>query len=101
MVYGRCARSGVYLLQELFGLMGLGQTEADVQLVREVLGALPPEHPAQSYVRRAGLDLSSPNGVVDTFLHKRDRAIVSPFRTTQLAWLKNARFCLDPALFSC
>jgi SAM-dependent methyltransferase len=74
MVYGRYARCGVYMLQELFGLMGLGQTEADVQVVRDALGAVPPEHPVHPYVRRAGLDLSSPNGVVDTFLHKRDRA---------------------------
>jgi SAM-dependent methyltransferase len=74
MVYGRYARAGVYMAQELFNLMGLQQSESDIHLVRESLGALPPEHPVQPYVRRAAQDLSSPNGLVDTFLHKRDRA---------------------------
>lgn len=74
MVYGRHARAGVYMIQDLFGLLNLQQTEDDILFVRETLGALPPEHPVQAYVRRATRDLSSPNGVVDTFLHKRDRA---------------------------
>jgi SAM-dependent methyltransferase len=74
LVYGRYPRTGVYMLQELFGLIGLGHSDHDVQTVREVLGSLGPEHPVQPYLRRAARDLSSPHGLVDTFLHKRDRS---------------------------
>jgi SAM-dependent methyltransferase len=73
MVYGKYARAGVYMLQELFRLLGLGQTETDVRVVQETLHALGPDHPVQFYLRRAR-DLSSANGLVDTFLHRRDRA---------------------------
>jgi len=78
LVYGRYPRAGVYMLQELFGLMGLGQGESDIQVVKDFLGALPPDHPVQPYVRRAMKDLSSSNGLVDTFLHKRDRSYTVP-----------------------
>jgi len=78
MVYGRHGRDGVYMLQELFGLMGLGQDDSDIQVVKDTLGALQPDHPVQPYLRRGARDLSVPSGLVDTFLHKRDRAFSVP-----------------------
>ena len=73
MVYGKYGRVGVTLLQEMFRVMGLQQDEAGVQVVKEVLAALPPHHPVQKYLRLAANDLASDEGLVDTFLHRRDR----------------------------
>jgi SAM-dependent methyltransferase len=73
MVYGRHGRTGVYMLQELFRLLGLEQKTSDVQVVKNALGALGPNHPVQRYLRLA-LDLDSDPGLVDTFLHQRDRS---------------------------
>lgn len=72
MVYARYGRSGVYLLQELFRLMGLEQTAEGIQAVKEGLSVLGPSHPAQRYLRLA-MDLDQDAGLVDTFLHRRDR----------------------------
>lgn len=73
MVYGRHARAGVYMLQEMFRLMGLGQTEADVATVKQTLAALPKRHIIQDYLGRTH-DIKYDAGIVDTFLHRQDRA---------------------------
>jgi SAM-dependent methyltransferase len=73
MVYAPYGRTGVYMFQELFRLMGLGQTPADVQIVKDSLASLNPQHPLRRYLAFA-LDLGSDEGLVDTFLHCRDRA---------------------------
>ena len=78
MVYGRYGRAGVYMLQDLFRLLGLEQTTAGVQAVQEGLTALNPSHPVQRYLRLA-MDLNGDAGLVDTFLHRRDR----PFSATE------------------
>jgi len=77
MVYARYGRVGVYMLQELFRILGLEQKPSDVQVVKEGLHALPPEHPVKRYLRLA-LDLNSEPGLVDTFLHMRDRPYTVP-----------------------
>jgi SAM-dependent methyltransferase len=104
MVYGRYPRTGVYMLQELFGLLGLGQSASDIQVVKEILGALPPDHPVQPYARQAMKDLSSPQGLVDTFLHKRDRAysvaecleLVEGAGLAFQGWEENMMYYADP-----
>ncbi len=73
MVYGRHGRVGVYMLQEMFRLMRLGQTEADVGMVKQVLEALPKRHVIQDYMSRVH-DTKYDAGLVDTFLHRQDRA---------------------------
>lgn len=72
MVYGRYGRAPVYAFQELFRLLGLGQAEADVQMVKEALSFLGPRHALRRYLELA-TDLHSEAGLVDTFLHARDR----------------------------
>lgn len=72
MLYGKYGRAAVYPFQELFRLLGLGQTAGDVAIVKETLGALLPDHPLRWYLKRA-TDLNSEAGLVDTFLHCRDR----------------------------
>lgn len=73
MVYGKYGRAPVYVFQELFRQMGLGQTPEDVALVRRTLATLPGDHPLQRYIRGSE-DLKTDAGIVDTFLHRRDRA---------------------------
>ncbi len=73
MVYGRYGRTGVYMLQDLFRMLGLAQSTEGVRLVKDALSALGPHHPVQRYLPLAG-DLHSPAGLVDTFLHRRDRS---------------------------
>lgn len=72
MLYGKHGRAGIYMAQELFRILGLGQSPEDVATVKAALAAFPPDH----VLRRC---LSGPNdlafdaGVVDTFLHPVDR----------------------------
>lgn len=77
MVYGSTLRHGVYLLQEAFRLLGLGQTAQDVQVVKSVIAALPRTHGVHAYIA-ASPDLASDEGIVDTFLHTTDRAYTVP-----------------------
>ncbi len=73
MLYAHYGRIGVEMLQGVFKEMGLSQDEASVAVVREVLASLPQDHPVQSYLAIAP-DLGSDAGLVDTFLHGRERS---------------------------
>ncbi len=75
MVYGKYGRVAVYAFQELFRRIGLGQLPEDVAIVRETIGAIRPGHYLHPYLRRAD-DLRENAGLVDTFLHARDRPYV-------------------------
>jgi SAM-dependent methyltransferase len=72
-LYGKYPRGPVYPFQELFRLLGLDQSPESVAVVRETLAVLPADHPLQSYLRHA-VDQQTDVGLVDTFLHARDRA---------------------------
>jgi len=73
MVYGQYGRTGVYMLQEMFRLMDLGQTPEDVETVKQTLAALPARHAVQDYAARTR-DTKYDAGLVDNFLHRQDRA---------------------------
>jgi SAM-dependent methyltransferase len=73
MVYGRHGRIGVYLLQELFRLLGTKQDASGVELVRHVVESLPDWHPVRRYVGVMS-DMTYDAGLVDSFLHPVDRA---------------------------
>jgi SAM-dependent methyltransferase len=73
MVYGKYGRLGVTVLQDLFRVMGLEQDAAGVQVVKDTLAALAPTHPVQTHRRMAAQDMASDEGLVDTFLHRRER----------------------------
>lgn len=72
MVYARYGRIGVEMLQGVFRDLDLRQDEASVRMVEEALAALPGDHPVQGY-RSLAPDLAFDAGVVDTFLHGRER----------------------------
>jgi SAM-dependent methyltransferase len=73
MLYARFGRLGVEMMQSVFREMGLKQDEPSLAIVKDVVTALPSDHPLKSYVQIAP-DLQFDAGVVDTFLHGRDRS---------------------------
>jgi SAM-dependent methyltransferase len=102
MLYGKYARAGVYMIQEALNYLGLDQTPADVALTRQVLSSLPAWHAVQSYLQRTP-DFNFDGGIVDTFLHKQDRAFSVP-EVLELAkscnldfqcWLDNLHYYPD------
>lgn len=72
MLYAKYGRLGVDMMQAVFREMGLAQDEASVLKVRQILATLPQDHPIRSYMGIAP-DLGYDAGLVDTFLHGRDR----------------------------
>ena len=72
MLYAKYGRLGVYMLQDVFRELGLQQDEVSLQMVRQTLEILPSDHPIRSYMAIAS-DLQYDAGLVDTFLHGRDR----------------------------
>jgi SAM-dependent methyltransferase len=73
MLYAKYGRTGIYMMQEIFRRLELGQDESDVETVKSALRMLPADHFARTYIRTS-TDLITDTGIVDTFLHKRDRA---------------------------
>jgi len=76
-IYGKYPREQVYALQRLFRIMDLDQSPESVSVVRETLSILPASHPHQAYLRGA-VDHTTSAGLVDTYLHGRDRAYTVP-----------------------
>jgi len=73
MLYAKYGRIGVEMLQGVFRELGLGQNKDSILMVKEVLGALGQDHPIWPYISIAE-DLKFDAGLVDTFLHQRDRS---------------------------
>ena len=73
MLYAKYGRIGVELLQGVFRELGLGQNNPSVLMVKETLATLSDEHPVKTYIGMAP-DLEFDAGLVDTFLHGRDRS---------------------------
>jgi SAM-dependent methyltransferase len=74
MLYAKYGRIGVEVLESVFRDMGLGQNDASVQVVKEMITVLSPDHPVQRYLRIARDLQSSDAALVDTFLHGRQRS---------------------------
>jgi SAM-dependent methyltransferase len=72
MLYAKYGRVGVDMLASIFHDLGMGQDDASVQLVKDTLMALAVDHPARTYVKSSP-DIEADTGVVDTFLHGRQR----------------------------
>jgi SAM-dependent methyltransferase len=73
MLYARYGRIGVEMLQGVFRDLGLAQDEPSLAVVKAAIAALPQDHPLRSYLSVAP-DLKFDAGLVDTFLHGRDRS---------------------------
>ncbi|MCV7411548.1 hypothetical protein AWC05_16455 [Mycobacterium florentinum] len=72
MLYAKYGRAGVELLESVFRDLGLSQDDASVQAVKDIIAALPPDHPVRGYLTVAR-DLRTDGALVDTFLHGRTR----------------------------
>jgi SAM-dependent methyltransferase/glycosyltransferase involved in cell wall biosynthesis len=72
MVYASYGRIGVEMLKGVFSDMGLRQDEASLSILKAAIATLPKDHPVQSYIAMAP-DLAFDAGLIDTFLHGRDR----------------------------
>ena len=72
MLYAKYGRIGVDMMQAVFRDMGLDQSVHSVQMVKQVLASLAADHPVKSYMTIAP-DLGFDGGLVDTFLHGRER----------------------------
>ncbi len=76
MLYGYYPRVGVHMLQEAFRLLGLRQDAAGVAMVKHTLdNVLPRKHHIVSY---NDPDRGFDAGLVDTYLHARERAYTVP-----------------------
>jgi SAM-dependent methyltransferase len=73
MLYARYGRIGVEMMQGVFRDLGLAQDEPSLAVVKAAVTALPQDHPLRSYMSVAP-DLRFDAGLVDTFLHGRDRS---------------------------
>jgi SAM-dependent methyltransferase len=73
MLYATYGRTGIYLLQSVFRDFGLQQDEASLNVVKDVLANLPADHPIQNYFK-ISTDWHFDAGLVDMFLHGRDRS---------------------------
>jgi SAM-dependent methyltransferase len=77
MLYGSYPRVGVYMLQEVFRLLGLKQDVEGIGIVKRAIDMLPKSHYLNVY-RQTAPDLGYDSGLVDTFLHPVDRAFTVP-----------------------
>jgi hypothetical protein len=73
MLYAKYGRVGVETMQSVFRDLGLEQDEASLAIVKDVVRSLPQQHLLQPYLSIAP-DLQYDAGLVDTFLHRRDRS---------------------------
>ena len=73
MLYAKYGRIGVEMLQGVFRELGLRQNDPSVLMVKDALATLSQDHPVRSYVSVAP-DLQFDAGLVDTFLHGRERS---------------------------
>ena len=73
MLYAKHGRIGVEMLQGVFRELGLRQNDPSVLMVKDALATLSQDHPVRSYISVAP-DLEFDAGLVDTFLHGRERS---------------------------
>ena len=99
MLYARYGRIGVEILESVFRDLELGQNDESVEVVKQAIAACPDSHPVHAYIRTAP-DLHSAPGLVDTFLHGRQRSytvddcleFVAAADLVFQGWLNNAPY---------
>ncbi len=74
MLYAKYGRIGIEMLQLAFSNMGLRPDEESVQKVREIISALPPEHPVHNYFKMAPVSAQSDAALASVFLNGRERS---------------------------
>ena len=105
MLYGAFPRVGVYMLQEVFRLLGLKHDDEGIGVVKRAIDVLPRWHHLNVY-RQMAPDLGYDSGLVDTFLHPADRAftvseVLKFARDNDLtlqSWLDNLKYSLSATI---
>jgi SAM-dependent methyltransferase len=90
MVYGYYPRVGVYMMQEVFRVLGLEQDAVGIGIVKRAIKDVPAWHHLRRYLAIAP-DLGYDSGLVDTFLHPLDRAFTVP-QVLEFASRNNLKF---------
>lgn len=72
-VYSLYLRYPIYYFQDIFKSLNLEQTTENLNFIKEILKNLPQGHPIKRYINISD-DLSTDEGIIDTFLHKQDKA---------------------------
>lgn len=73
MLYASYGRLGVEIMQSIFRDLGLARDEQSLAWVRDAIRHVNPHHPLVGYLQIAP-DLADDAGVVDTFIHARERS---------------------------
>lgn len=73
MLYSKYGRMGVEMLQSAFRDLDMGQDDSSVQAIKEVITALPTEHPVHNYFKMAPVSAQSDAALADTFLRGPER----------------------------
>lgn len=73
MLHAKYGRMGIEMLQSAFRDLRIGQDDAAVQMVKEVITALPTEHPVHNYFKVAPVSAQSDAALADTFLNGPER----------------------------
>lgn len=73
MLPAKYGRIGIEMLQSAFGELDIGETPQSVQVVREVISALPTEHPVHNYFKIAPVSAQSDAALAATFLRGPER----------------------------
>tara|TARA_X000000368_G_C22994940_1_gene696163 strand:+ start:114 stop:1361 length:1248 start_codon:yes stop_codon:yes gene_type:complete len=72
-VYSLYLRYPIYYFQDIFRNLNLDQTTESLNFIKETLKNIPEKHPIRRYMTSSH-DLLTDEGVIDTFLHKQDKA---------------------------
>jgi SAM-dependent methyltransferase len=77
MVYATYGRAGIYMLQEYCRLLGIGQTDKEIQDLIDTLAALPHHHPLAHLLGETP-DFQNKDALADALLNPQDRAYTVP-----------------------
>jgi SAM-dependent methyltransferase len=100
MLYAKYGRIGIEMLQLAFSNMGLGPDEESVQKVKEIISALPPEHPVHNYFKMAPVSAQYDAALASVFLNGPERSftvdesldLLDSAGLTFQGWLINAPY---------
>ncbi|HVQ71823.1 MAG TPA: class I SAM-dependent methyltransferase [Bradyrhizobium sp.] len=103
MLYGKAARTGVYLVQDILRRLGAGPDAEGLGMARALLKFVPSHHYLFEATGKLPIDLAQDAGIVDMLLHPQDKAYSVPEVMAFVAaaglvffgWNDNADYCAD------
>ena len=85
MVYASYGRAGIYMLQDYCRRLGIGTSAEDIDDLRSVIAALPPQHPLVS-ILQSSRDSQNADALADALLNPRERSYSVPELFTLLKY---------------